>query len=136
MWTCSVCRRNFKGKNQSHTCYSTSVKDHLEGKSEDLQSCYWAFMELIEPIGDFMVDPVKNTILLKNKSAFCAIKIAKNWIDIHFMYHSEVHSPLIRRSYKMSSYRWANYMRFHNKEELSSEVFDLIKEARDFDAEK
>lgn len=136
MWTCPICHRNFKGKNQSHSCYSTSVEDHLDGRSQSIQDCYWAFMDLIKPIGDFVIDPVKNTILLKHKSAFCAIKIARNWIDIHFMYHSQINSPLVRRSYKMSTYRWANYMRFHSKEELNEEVCTLIKAARDFDAEK
>lgn len=136
MWTCPLCHRNFRVSNQTHSCYSTSVEDHLEGKNDVLRECYFAFMDLIKDIGDFDIDPVKSTILLKKKSAFCAIKIKQKWIDIHFMYHSELIDPLIHKSTKFSKCRWAHFLRLTSKEDLHPQMIDWIKEARDFADEK
>jgi hypothetical protein len=47
LWTCPRCRRQFKNRNQAHSCGQFAVEPLLEGKPPEVVELYDRFTELV-----------------------------------------------------------------------------------------
>jgi hypothetical protein len=82
LWTCPQCRRQFKNRNQSHSCGQFTVEALLDGRPAGVIELYDRLAEVIGQCGEVVVAPTKTTVLFKVRTVFASVAIAKNWLDV------------------------------------------------------
>jgi hypothetical protein len=57
LWTCPHCGRRFADRNQTHTCGTVPLADHLAGRSEEVVAIFERLVALAERNGPVTVLP-------------------------------------------------------------------------------
>src|SRR5262245_43276492 len=85
IWTCPRCRRQFKNRNQAHSCGLFTVEQLLDGKPPEIVELYHALAELLLRCGDVVVAPTKTRVLFKVRTVFAAVAVTRKWLDVLFV---------------------------------------------------
>ncbi|MBI1807513.1 MAG: hypothetical protein HYR76_10735 [Ignavibacteria bacterium] len=126
-WVCPNCKRNFKHKNQSHSCVRVDPEDHFLNKSPNVERVYKMLLAEVRKFGKVNVSPVKNCILLKTSSTFLALKPKKRWMDIEFLLDEEVNDYPIHKTVQASKRRFAHFVRLEDTEEIDKRLLSLLR---------
>ena len=81
-WTCRDCGRQFKHRNQSHSCLRLNPDDLFVGKDVRVRETYDRLLVEVKKFGDVNVSPVRVGVMLKARSTFSAVKPKKSWVDV------------------------------------------------------
>src|SRR5713226_1640300 len=63
LWTCPACRRQFKNRNQSHSCGQFTVEQLLAGMPPQIVELYERLDDVIRRCGEVVVAPTKTRVL-------------------------------------------------------------------------
>jgi Domain of unknown function (DUF5655) len=85
LWICPHCRRQFKNRNQSHSCGQFTVEQLLDGKPPETVELYKRLAELIQRSGEVVIAPTKTRVLFKVRTVFASVVVSKHWLDIVFI---------------------------------------------------
>jgi hypothetical protein len=85
LWTCPRCRRQFKNRNQAHSCGQFAVEQLLEGRPSEVVELYDRFTELVLRCGEVVVAPTKTRVLFKVRTVFATVAVTRNWLDAIFV---------------------------------------------------
>jgi len=69
-WECPNCHRQFKNRNQDHSCMVQPLEAHFLGKPEVLEEIVHKILEEFQAFGEVRVASVKNAILVADESTF------------------------------------------------------------------
>ncbi len=84
MWTCPRCERQFKTRNQSHSCVTKSL-DELFAKCPD--HLLLAFDRLLSAVMEWepiSVGASQNTVVFTNKKAWLIVRPMRKELDVKF----------------------------------------------------
>jgi Domain of unknown function (DUF5655) len=130
LWTCPRCRRQFKNRNQSHSCGQFTVEQHLDGKPPEIVDLYERFADLIQRCGEVMIAPTKARVLFKVRTVFATVAVNKNWLDVLFVLGRRLKHRRITKA--QEEYPGiVHFLRIEEPEDLDDELASWLKEAYD-----
>ena len=106
MWTCPECGRQFRNKNQWHSCVTISVNDHFEDKPERLRDTFDRLL------GDFAMVFVK-----------------RDWINLEFSVKRELESPRFERAFRIYEDNFGYRVRLREPGDIDGELLGWLKMA-------
>jgi len=129
MWTCPDCGRSFANRNQAHACQSTTVDDHLAGKTELAISIFEAVVARLERAGEFRVHPQKTRIAFISRMTFGGVSLARKWVDLGFVLPEPVDDERIRKLELYGPTSWGHSIRLNTPEDVDEKVRDWLADA-------
>ena len=129
MWMCPACGRSFRNTNQRHHCERTTVQAQLRNQPEVVVEIYQKIIAVADAIGPYSRSPIKDYIMLKNKSTFLTIKPRKKYLDITFFLDVATEDFPIFKSLQTSPHRVMHVARFESPKDISPSVKRWIRKS-------
>jgi hypothetical protein len=130
LWACPRCRRQFKNRNQAHSCGQFTVEEHLEGKSPEIVELYDRFVELVLRCGKVVVAPTKTRVLFKVRTVFATVAVTNNWLDVVFVLDRRLKNRRIKKA--QEEYPGiVHFLRIEKVGELDNDLASWLQEAYD-----
>ena len=129
LWKCPKCKREFRKKNQSHSCVSYPLKNHFKNKDYAKSLFNILKKEIIENIGPLKIESLPCCIHLVSNYAFGAVWALKDKIRIDFILDKRISSIKVNKIIKMSTNRYLYYLDIKDKKEIDKKLLTLIKKA-------
>jgi hypothetical protein len=130
MWTCPKCGRNFKNKDQRHSC-SRLLKENLFLKRPpELKSLCDKVLRIVASFGDYREEAVSpDAIFLKTKSTFMAVKVKKDHLDIEFFLNRIEDIPPVLKHLQTSKNRVVHIVPIANSKDLTPQLKKWMRES-------
>jgi hypothetical protein len=129
MWVCPRCNREFANRNQTHTCGTVSLDEHLRGRSPEVVAMFERFRAIVEARGPVTVLPEKTRIAFHVRMSFAAVMLRRDHLDGHVVLARRLESPRFLEIQTFSPRNHLHQFRFHSLDELDDEVRVWIDEA-------
>jgi hypothetical protein len=129
MWTCPLCGRSFRNTQQRHRCERTTAQAQLKNQPDIIVQIYQKIIDTVDKIGHYTKSPIKDYIMLKNRSTFLTIKPRKRYLDISFFLSEKSEDFPIFNSMQTSKNRIAHVARLESPKDVSSTVRSWIKKS-------
>ena len=126
-WICPVCFRNFKHKNQEHSCLKKIPEDHFTDKTALVKQLYDNLVIQLSVFGKFNINAVQNAIIFSSKSTFLAVKPKKNWLDLEFLLSEEIDEFPVHKVVKISKNRYAHFVRLSRTDEIDGQLLSWLE---------
>lgn len=129
MWTCPKCNRQFKNRNQDHSCGHFTIEQVFEDKPPEIFMLFQQIHKKVKSFGEMQVRAVKNGVMFSVKSTFLALKPHQSYLAVEFaggMAHDEF--P-VEKCMKISKNEFAHIMRIEQTEEIDDQLIAWLKEA-------
>ncbi len=130
-WTCPDCGRQFKHRNQSHSCLRVNPDDHFVGKDPKVKETYDKLLSEVQKFGDVNVSPVRVGVMLKKGSTFLALKPKKTCLDIEFILDEEITEFPVYKTFKYTAGRWAHFVRLENPHDVTKKLLVWLRRSYD-----
>jgi predicted transport protein len=128
MWTCPKCGREFKRKDQQHTCTLISKEVLFARRPLELKHLYGKIVKQLKKIGEYREETVRpDVIFFKTKSTFLAVKVKKDHLDIEFFLDHLENVPPVSKYLRTSKNRVAHVVPVDRDEEINEQLIDWIK---------
>lgn len=131
MWTCPKCNRQFKIRNQSHTCVKKDIGELFLDKPDELVLAYDTLYQMVIPWLPNSVGATTKAIVFTSKKAWLIVKPMKQELDLKFYYHEPIQSDLIKRRGMMGR-KHAHHIRVNHEDQVNGELLQLLKIGHDF----
>lgn len=133
MWKCPACARIFSKDNQSHMCQGepTDVWDLFEGKSDEVLLAFDSLMSSVLQWEPCVVGAAKHSAVFTNRRAWLIVKPMSKVIDIKFYMDRALQDPTLHKVNTLGN-RYVHHIRVASEDELTPEVFDLLRLAYDW----
>jgi hypothetical protein len=130
LWTCPRCRRQFKNRNQAHSCGQFNVAQLLEDKPPEVVELYDRLAELVLGCGAVVVAPTKTRVLFKVRTVFATVAVANNWLDLLFILGRRLRHRRIKKA--QEEYPGiVHFLRIEKAEDLDDDLARWLQEAYD-----
>ena len=135
LWTCPRCRRQFKNRNQAHSCGQFTVEQLLDGKPLEVVELYERIDDLIRTCGEVVVAPTKTRVLFKVGTVFATVAVSKNWLDVVFVLGRRLKHRRIKKA--QEEYPGiVHFLRVEKEEDLDADLASWLQEAYDHRKQK
>jgi len=135
LWTCPRCRRQFKNRNQAHSCGQFTVEQLLDGKPQEVVELYEQLDRMIGSCGDVVVAPTKTRVLYKVRTVFATVAVSKNWLDVVFVLGRRLKHRRIKKA--QEEYPGiVHFLRVEKEEDLDADLASWLQEAYDHRKQK
>ena len=128
-WICPNCEREFRGKNQFHSCEQSTIEHHISDKPEFIVEIFHTLLDLIADFGEIELLPLKTAIQIKSKSTFLSIYLKKNKVHLEFQLRYESKLKKITKSVRISKHRVFHHAEIYSIVEIDSEFTVLLRDA-------
>ena len=135
LWTCPACRRQFKNRNQRHSCGHFTVEQLLDGKPPEIIELFQRLADLIQRCGDVFVAPTKTRVLFKVRTVFASVAVSKNWLDVVFVLGRHLKHRRIKKAQKEYP-GIVHFLRIEKAEDLDADLVGWLQEAYDYRKQK
>lgn len=139
LWTCPSCRRQFKNRNQVHSCGLFNVEQLLVGMPREIVELYHRLDQLIRSCGDVVVAPTKTRVLFKVRTVFASVEICKKWLDVVLILDRRLKNSRIRKV-QVEYPGTVHFVRIENANDIDADLTIWLQDAYDHrsrkDAEK
>ena len=133
MWTCPKCKREFKNRNQDHTCGVFTVENVFGNYPETLQ-LFNHVKQLVSHFGEIKVTPVKNAVMFSVQTNFLVLKPHRNYLIIEFT-SNECHNEFpVEKCIKITKTRYFHLVNIDSIENIDEQLKNWLKEAYESDA--
>lgn len=129
LWKCPTCKREFKNKNQVHSCAYYPLENHFKNKPYGEKLFDELKKKIEKNIGPLKIESLPCCIHLMSDYTFSGVWALKNSIKIDFCSRKEIKSNRIIKEYKASNERYINYLEIKNRKEIDKELLGWIKDA-------
>lgn len=126
-WTCPDCGRQFKHRNQSHSCLRLNPDDLFSGKETRVKEIYDRLLKEVGKFGDVNVSPVRVGVMLKVRSTFAAVKPKKSWVDLEFILDEEINEFPVHKTFRYTAGRWAHFVRLEHSKDVSKKLLVWLR---------
>lgn len=135
LWTCPRCRRQFKNRNQAHSCGQFTVEQLLHGKPQEVVELYERLDDLIRKCGEVVVAPTKTRVLFKVRTVFATVAVNENWLDVVFILGRRLKNRRIKKA--QEEYPGiVHFLRIEKEEDLDADLASWLQEAYDHRKQK
>jgi hypothetical protein len=130
LWTCPQCRRQFKNRNQQHSCGQFSVEQLLLGKPAEVIKMFDRLAQMIVACGDVLVAPTKARVVFKVRTVFATVGITRKWLDVVFVLGRRLKNPRIKKA--QEEYPGiVHFLRIEKPSDLDDALAGWLQEAYD-----
>jgi hypothetical protein len=135
LWTCPQCRRQFKNRNQAHSCGQFTVAQLLDGKPPEVVDLYDGFVDLVQRCGEVVVAPTQTRVLFKVRTVFATVAVANHWLDLVFVLGRRLKHRRIKKA--QAEYPGiVHFLRIAKADELDDDLASWLQEAYDHRKQK
>jgi len=135
LWTCPSCRRQFKNRNQQHSCGQFTVEQLLVGKPQEIVELYERLDDMIRECGEVLVAPTKTRVLFKVRTVFASVAVSKNWLDVVFVLGKRLKHRRIKKA-QQEYPGIVHFLRIEKKEDLDADLTGWLQESYDHRKQK
>jgi len=128
-WICPNCKKEFRNRNQAHSCARVDLEDHLKSKSPQVKATFEKLMQEIRKFGEITLNPVKTSIQVKTVSTFLSIRPKKMNIEIEFQLGSEVNEPPFYKNFRISKNRVLHFAVLKSPEDVNAKLLSLLRKS-------
>ena len=128
-WTCPVCNKEFRNKNQEHSCARVPVDDHFRNKPVEIRMIYDRLMQEVLRFGDISVNPVKTSIQVKAGATFLSIRPKRDRVEIEFQLGREITKLPVTKLVNISKNRVLHFAVIESFEQVNQELTQWLKES-------
>jgi len=130
MWICPKCKREFAKTNQSHSCASYPLENHISGKGVKSKSLFDALIKSIENnIGPVKIESLHCCIHLVSNYTFSGVWISKDKIKLDFRITNKIEDPRISQMVKMSANRYLYYLEISDENEIDDKLISWLRDS-------
>jgi hypothetical protein len=130
LWACPSCRRQFKNRNQAHSCGQFSALQLLDGKPPEMIELYERLAELIQHCGEVEIAPTKTRFLFKVRTVFASVAVGKNRLDVVFVLARRLQHRRIKKA-QQEYPGIVHFLRIDKPEDLDDDLAGWLQEAYD-----
>ena len=128
MWTCPQCQRNFKRKDQQHSCGLASKDSMFQNRPPMLKDLYEKVVEAVKLLGAFREEALPpNTIYFKTSSTFLGVKVKAKQLEVEFFLDHHEEHPSILKFLQTSKHRFAHTVAVDSEEDITRELRGWIE---------
>jgi hypothetical protein len=128
-WICPECKKEFRNKNQAHSCARVDLEDHLKNKSPQVRATFDRLMRELRKFGEITLNPVKTSIQVKTVSTFLSIRPKKMSIEIEFQLGSELKEPPVYKNFRISKNRVLHFAVLNSPEDVNAKLMNFLKKS-------
>jgi hypothetical protein len=130
MWTCPRCGHRFRWRDQSHSCTSVAVADHLNGKPPAVAELYGGLERTVLALGpDVQVEAVKTRIAFVARMRFAVATVQRRGLRCHVILHRALEHPRVVSAEAVGPTAVVNVFRLDRPEDLDDDVRSWLAEA-------
>lgn len=126
-WVCPDCGRQFKHKNQEHSCIRLDPDVHFVGKDPKVRATYDKLLREVKKFGNVNVSPVKIGVMLKGASTFVAVKPKMMWMDIEFILDEEIAEFPVHKTFRYTKNRFAHFVRLEHPKDVTKKLIGWLR---------
>lgn len=126
-WVCSGCGRQFKHRNQAHSCVRLDPYDHFIGKDPKVRATYDKLLREVKKFGDVNISPVKVGVMFRGVSTFVAVKPKKMWTDLEFILDEEISEFPVHKTFRYTKGRFAHFVRLEGPNDVSKKLLRWLE---------
>ena len=128
-WICPNCKKEFKNKNQAHSCAKVDLKEHLKNKSPQVKATFDKLMRELGKLGKITINPVKTSIQVKATATFLSIIPRKDYMEIEFQLGSERDELPIYKNFRISKNRVLHFAILKDPQEVNTKLMNWLKKS-------
>ena len=128
-WTCESCGREFKNRNQWHSCEQATIEQHIIDKPDFIVEILHKLLDIVSGFGEIELLPLKTVIQVQRSSTFLSIYLKKNKVHLEFQTEKEKNLPFITKTIRVSKNRVFHHAEIKDVSEINEELFIILREA-------
>lgn len=128
MWTCPKCQRQFKNKNQDHSCGDYSVES-LFSKYPEIFPLFEKIRNLVLSFGRVELVPVKNAVMFRVQTNFLVAKPHRSYLVLEFSSKHRHDEFPVEKCVKISKTRFAHILKIDSPENIDKQLTGWLREA-------
>jgi len=128
-WTCPKCKKEFRNKNQVHSCAKVDLRDHLKNKSPQVIATVDKLMRELGKFGEITINPVKTSVQVKAGATFLSIKPKKEYTEIEFQLSEEVDKFPVYKNIRISKNRVLHFAVLKSPQEVNIQLVSWLKKS-------
>jgi len=129
LWKCPTCKREFKNKNQVHSCVSFPLENHFKNKPYAEELFLHLKKEIEKNVGPLKIESLPCCIHFVGTYTFGAVWALKDRIRIDFRTDFKIESKRIEKMVQMSANRYLYYVEIKDKKDVDTELLKWIQHA-------
>ena len=130
MWTCPKCKRAFKRKEQNHSCLLISTDALFAKRPPELKRLYDKLVKIVKGFGEYREETVlPDVIFFKTKSAFMAVKVKRDHLDVEFFLDHPENVPPVSKYLQTSKQRVAHVVPVDRPADINRQLSNWMKES-------
>lgn len=129
MWICPKCKREFKNRNQYHSCGDFSIEKVFEKYPIEIFRLFELVHNEVKSFGKMKINPVRNSVMYSVNSTFLALKPNSKYLLIEFASGIAHDEFPVEKCIQVSKKEFAHIMRIERKEEIDSQLISWLKES-------
>ena len=129
MWKCPKCERDFKKKNQSHSCVTYPIEQHFKNKSYSKNLFKKLVKEIEKEVGKIKIESLPCCIHLVSSYTFSGIWLLRDKLRLDFRVDYPIDSERIIKQEKISTNRYLYYIEIQEDKDIDKELIGWIKDS-------
>ena len=129
MQACPKCGRPIKNPNAWHYCAEVSIDSLFEGKPPELELIFDKILAEVALWEGVEVSASKNCVVFVHRQTFLLVRPMAKELDLKFFLPEKHHYPPVKKI-KQERKKWAHHIRLRRLDELTPEVFRLIRQSK------
>ncbi len=121
--------RQFRAKNQWHSCLRYTADSHFEGRPPELRETFDFLIAKLRRFGQIRMDAVKLSIHIASRSIFAVVYVIKNSISLEFVLDRNLDDARIFRKQQVSKTQCSHFVKLARKEDVDAQVLGWLNEA-------
>lgn len=130
MWTYPNCERNFKTRNQSHSCGTKTIDDLFAGKPDHLILAFDALLINVIDWEPCSVGVATHAIVFTKEKAWLIVKPMQKELDLKFYYPERIQHHLLKKV-QLTFGKYAHHIRISDESEVTTELLKLLRKGYD-----
>jgi hypothetical protein len=102
MWKCTKCSREFANRNQSHSCSTRPLREHIRGQTKLAVAIFKHPLGTIKSNGPVTVVSSKTRIAFPTRMSFAAVMIRNDFLRRHLVLAERTPDPRFSRIQTLS----------------------------------
>jgi len=136
MWQCPKCKRNFKTKNQWHSCVNISIDELFHNKPQKIKLIYAHLYQKCSSFCDLSTDTTKSCIYFISKHRYLVIKPQKDSLVLEFVLDRKEDIFPVIKIYDIGKGRFVHRIKLDHPDDINSQIIHWIKDAYLFSNKK
>ncbi len=128
MWVCPKCSRQFRRKDQPHSCKTIPLAEHFENKEIAKELYKKLLSEINKKVGKVRELSIPCCIHLCGAYDFIAILPKKDGIEVRFLLDKKLSSKRLNARVKISKKKFKYSLNVDSEDDIDKELMGWLKE--------